>query len=145
MKKENEMYDDTSNRNQPDAGEAREREAVPSAGQDLAVIENLMAGGQMLSVQLPSPTTWSPEKRLAGAVLASALVEIRDHWRDRGYRRRVSEDVEWIQSDDAEWPFSFVRLCGLFGLEPEWVREIVAQWTSGNSPLRRGTPYRQAA
>jgi hypothetical protein len=115
--------------------------------QELSVIEHLMAGGQILSAQVSTSSKWTPEKRLAGAVLASALVEIRDHHGDSRYERRTAEDLEWVQSDDVEWPFSFVRLCALFELDTAWVREVVARWVA--TPLgartRPGTPYRQAA
>ena len=115
--------------------------------QELHVIEHLMAGGQILSTQVCTASNWTPEKKLGGAVLASALVEIRNHHGDPHYRQRTAEDLEWIHADDAEWPFSFVRLCALFELDTDWVREVVARWVA--TPLaertRPGTPYRQAA
>jgi hypothetical protein len=116
------------------------------ATSDLAVLDNLMAAGQMLATQQASASDWSPEKRLAAAVLASALVEIRDHHADRSYGRRIEQDLEWIGSEEAEWPFSFVRLCQVFDLDPAWVREAVARWMARpTSAGRPATPYRQAA
>ncbi len=127
------------------AATGRDRGSLPT--QELHVIEHLMAGGQMLSAQVSTASNWTPEKKLGGAVLASALVEIRDHHGDPHYRRRTAEDLEWIHADDAEWPFSFVRLCALFELDTDWVREVVARWVA--TPLaertRPGTPYRHAA
>jgi hypothetical protein len=113
----------------------------------LTMLEHMLAGGEMLSTQLPSVSDWSAEKRLAGAVLMAALVEIRDRHSDPSYRRRVAQDMEWIQSDDVEWPFSFVRLCQLFGLDPVWVREIVARWRQAphSAPRRQSTKYCHAA
>lgn len=87
-----------------------------------------MAGGSFMPAQMASPCVWSPEKRLGGAVLASALVEIRDHHGDPRYRNAIVEDLRWIASDDDAPPFSFVRLCQTFGFEPEWVRDMVRQW-----------------
>ena len=95
---------------------------------DAATFEHLMAGGSFLPAQVASPCVWSPEKRLGGAVLASALVEIRDHHGDPKYRNAIVEDLRWIASDDDAPPFSFVRLCQTFGLEPEWVRDVVRRW-----------------
>jgi len=116
-------------------------------GQDLSVIEDLMASGQMLPSQLPSSSDWTPERKLAAAVLASALVEIRDHGLNPAYRRKIAEDLEWFASEDVEWPFSFLRLCDLFDLEPAWVRQVIAGWLA--KPLdktnRPTTPYRHAA
>jgi hypothetical protein len=115
--------------------------------QDLDVLDHLMAGGQLLAAQQVSKSDWSPEKKLAGAVLASALVEIRDHHDNPAYRRRIVEDTDWIESNDQEWPFSFDRLCALFDLEADWVREMVSGWLNTPRDLRRrtGCPYRQAA
>lgn len=115
---------------------------------DLIVIENMMAGGIITSAQhAAARTNWSPEKKLAGAVLASALVEIRDHAGDPSYRRKLEEDLEWIRSDDSEWPFSFVRLCALFDLDAEWVRGIIEVWAKSTKRpgSRPPSAYRHAA
>ena len=98
-------------------------------GRDPGVIGHWLASGEILPSQGPSPSGWSPEKKLAGAVLAHTLIEIRDHHHEPHYRRRIAQDLEWVNSDDTEWPYSFVRLCDLFGLELEYVRGIVARWT----------------
>jgi hypothetical protein len=113
----------------------------------LAVLDHLLACGGMLSTQLPSASDWSAEKRLAGAVLMAALVEVRDRHAHPAYRRRVAQDMEWIQSDDVDWPFSFVRLCQLFELDPAWVRGVVARWRQAphSAPHRQSTKYCHAA
>ncbi len=97
---------------------------------ELGVIGHLLAGGEMMPAQMPSASNWTPEKKLAAAVLAQALVEVRDRHDERTYRQRVAEDLAWIFSDDAEWPYSFIPLCHLFGLEPDYVRGVVRAWTS---------------
>lgn len=76
--------------------------------ENLKVLEHLFASGELLASQLPSQSTWSPEKRLAGAVLASGL---------------SSGDIRWMNSNKTDWPFSFLRLCELFELDPTWVRK----------------------
>jgi hypothetical protein len=106
----------------------------------------LLSGGEIVSAQLPSYSNWSPEKKLAAAVFAGALVEVRDRHADVHYRRRVAEDLAWIASDDGTWPYSFVPLCELFGLEPEYVREVVNRWlVAPPSVLRRISTHRHAA
>lgn len=113
----------------------------------ISVIDHLMAGGELLPTQLPVATSWSPEKKLAAAVLASALLEIRDHHGRAAHRRRVAEALEWVQSEDAEWPYSFLRLCALFDLEADWVRGAVRHWTGTPREARKPVShlYRQAA
>ncbi len=114
---------------------------------DLPELEHLLASGQILASQQPIQSEWSPCKKLAVAVLASALVEVRDHAHDQSYERRIQEDLEWIESDDAEWPFSFVRICELMNLETAWVRTMVDGWIAVPPSQRKRpvTPYRQAA
>jgi hypothetical protein len=121
------------------------RGGFASAG--LAVIARLMAGGEILPTQMPAATHLTPEKRLAAAVLASALIEVRDHHGVPGHDRRVTEALEWIALDEAAWAFSFVRLCDLFSLEPEWVRGVVAQWAAVPLDQRKAITFlsRQAA
>lgn len=116
-------------------------------GDGMAEIENLMASGEMLPAQMPLRVEWSPCKKLAAAVLASALVEIRDHAHDPAYRKRIDEDLEWIRSPEVEWPFSFLRICDLLHFEAEWVRANVEHWLATPPANRKKppTPYRQAA
>jgi hypothetical protein len=95
---------------------------------DARVIEHLLASGEMLASQMPVTTLWSPEKRLAAAVLASALVNVRDHYGDPARAAQVAEDREWIRSSATREPFCFLRLCDVFGLDPDWVREQVERW-----------------
>jgi len=117
------------------------------AANGLAVIDGLMAAGEMLPTQLPVTTDWSPHKKMAAAVLASGLVEIRDHHGNRSHRRRVAEALEWVRADDASWPYAFVPLCELFGLETDWVREVVDAWIGTPRAARKPISYlyRQAA
>jgi hypothetical protein len=98
---------------------------------DAEVLEHLLSGGEVLPEQLPGSSLWSPEKRLAAAVLASALVSIRDHddHRTRGARgSEMATDLAWIRSNDVQAPFCFLRLCDVFDLDPDWVRENVERW-----------------
>lgn len=127
-------------------------EAAPAprggvAGHGLAVIDHLMASGELLPAQMPAASTWSPAKKLAAAVFASAMVEIRDHTGSSSHRRRIAEALEWVESDDETWPYSFLRLCALFDLEPAWVRAVVREWLA--CPAHERKPilflYRQAA
>jgi hypothetical protein len=114
---------------------------------EFSILEHLMARGEIVPAQLPAPSNWTPEKRLAAAVFASALVEIRDHAGERRYRRRIADDMEWVTSEDSEWPFSFLRLCDLFHLEADWVRSVVRYWREEPNAYSRRTfsTFRQAA
>lgn len=116
--------------------------SIAQAGErerDGAVIEHLLASGEMLPSQLASASSWSPEKRLAAAVLTQALITIRDYAGDPSKRELVQEDLAWLRSDDAEEPYAFRRLCDVFGLEVDWVRENVERWQRATRTAR--TPF----
>lgn len=98
-------------------------------------LEELMAGGCLLPAQTAGWCFWTPEKRLAGAVLAAALIEIRDHHADPKYRRMITEDLVWLRSNDASATYSFIRLCQLLNIEPAWVRETVHRWMAAVTSL----------
>jgi hypothetical protein len=118
--------------------------SLNATGEQLAIVQELMAGAELLPAQLPSFSNWSPEKKLAATVLAAALVEIRDRAGQRRFAREVEETRAWVFSDDTEWPFSFLPLCTLLALEPDWVRETVRGWI--NTPEgKRPSCYRAAA
>jgi hypothetical protein len=122
-------------------------ESDPKIDTDGAVINHLMATGEMLASQLPLATSWSPEKRLAAAVLTSALISLRDRQHDSRHRIDVEEDLAWLSSDDVRAPYAFLRLCDVFGLEPTWVRQVARGWGAApESGRRRGfSMHRNAA
>lgn len=102
------------------------------------VIAHLSAGGEIVPAQMDEGITWSPERMLAAAVLVDALLYVREHHNKVGYQPEVTRDLAWIQSDDAEWPYSFVPLCHQLGLDPDFVRTVVRGWLT-NSGTREGT------
>mgnify|MGYP001329822775 CR=1 FL=1 len=102
---------------------------APKAGASIgSTVNHLLASGEMLPSQLPSASSWSPEKKLAAAVLTSALICIRDHYGDEPYAEVVEEDLAWVASDDMTDDFNFLHLCDIFGLEAAWVREVGERW-----------------
>ena len=91
-------------------------------------VAHLLAGGELLPSQLPTATTWSPEKKLAAAVLTSALSCIRDHYGNPVHALNVNDDLAWLASDESCASYSFQCLCDIFGLDPSWVRGTVEGW-----------------
>jgi hypothetical protein len=97
------------------------------------VIAHLSAGGEIVPAQLDDGITWSPERMLAAAVLVDALLYVREHHYKVGNQPEVTRDLAWIQSDDTDWPYSFVPLCHQLGLEPDFVRMVVRGWINGSA------------
>jgi len=120
-----------------------------SGGGDVGVIEHMLAGGEIVAAQVPSSGSWSREKKLAAAAFTSALINIRDQAASAHPRRlrEVTEDVDWVMADDFDWPYSFVRLCELFSMNPAWVRERVNAWLASPQTHtgRRFSAHRHAA
>jgi hypothetical protein len=116
----------------------------PASDPGTLVIEHWLAGGEILPGQMALPSVWTPEKRLAAAVLRDALLSVRNAGTGKGRHHTVSEDVRWIFSDDTAWPYAFVPLCHLFGIEVAWVRRVVRGWQ--RQPSERYAPrFRHAA
>jgi len=71
-----------------------------------------------------------PEAALMSAVLEDAVNCVRCGFRatDRRKQRLAREAEEWILSDEAEWPFSFLNICTVLGLEPQYIRRGVQRW-----------------
>lgn len=111
---------------------------TPEAGASIgSTVNHLLAGGELLPTQLPGSSSWSPEKKLAAAVLTSALICIRDHYGDEAHVGKVEEDLAWVASDDMTTDFNFLYLCDVFRLEAEWVREVVQRWKTTDKRGRR--------
>ena len=48
----------------------------------------------------------------------------------------VAKDAErWLFSNDTRWPFSFINICGVLGLNAEYVRLGLKRWRA--NPLAR--------
>jgi len=75
----------------------------------------------------------SPERRLMLAILEDALRICTRKNRER--RRLVSETEEWIFSDDARAPFSFVNVCNALGFDVDSLRAHVRRSMSRTTCL----------
>jgi hypothetical protein len=75
------------------------------------------------------------------AVLEDALLCLQGHFLSTGRRgRRLAQEAEaWFLSEDVHWPFAFVSICEVLGLEPVAVREALlrdrSSWRS--IPLKK--------
>ena len=71
-----------------------------------------------------------PEARLMQAVLEDALWCFQQQFLPGcGNGRRLAREAEcWFFSNVSDWPFSFVRICDVLGLEPEYLRRGLHQW-----------------
>jgi hypothetical protein len=71
-----------------------------------------------------------PEKRLMLAVLEDAVGTFQKYvWsRDRAGQRLLAEVEEWFNSDDVDWPYSFVNISHSLGLDVGYMRDGLRRW-----------------
>jgi len=85
---------------------------------------------------------WTGERRLAFAILADAvgtLVQPIVVGAKPSFERELESAKRWFESDDDSWPFAFVNVASLLGLDPEYLRQIIA---SRLIPARLATAVR---
>jgi hypothetical protein len=71
-----------------------------------------------------------PEHRLMLAVLEDAVAVYQAGCLSQrlGSRRLFRDTEVWFASDDTASPFSFVTICELFAIDPEYVRSGLGRW-----------------
>ncbi|MBU6280758.1 hypothetical protein KGQ64_00855 [bacterium] len=65
-----------------------------------------------------------PEIRLMIAVMEDAVATLQRYAHDPSarHRRDFEETIDWIDSRDTSWPYSFENVCSALAFEPEKVR-----------------------
>lgn len=69
------------------------------------------------------------EVALMRAVLEDALECLQKQSRKTGRRaqRLAREAEEWLLKDDQQWPFSFLNICHVLGIDPGYIRRGLKQ------------------
>src|SRR4051812_37117519 len=77
-----------------------------------------------------SPAHGRPEAALMRAVLEDAVQCVCEGWHtaDRSKQRLAREALGWLLSEDEGWPFAFVNICTVLGLDPEYLRRGLRRW-----------------
>jgi len=75
-------------------------------------------------------TPVEPERRLMLAVLEDAINCFQANLMAQGKRGKklFNEAEDWIMEQDNDWMFSFVSICEILRLNPEYVRQGLLQW-----------------
>ena len=127
------------------------RRSLPLFLYDLRAANELLPPAAVLPEQFYSPPANSDkahgEVALMRAVLEDALNCFQKQSASSGRRaqRLAKEAEEWLFTDDYHWPFSFVNICAVLGLDAEYVRRGLERWrqTSFARPEKgrqRGVP-----
>jgi hypothetical protein len=75
-------------------------------------------------------TVSQPERMLMLAVLEEAVETYCKHVRPRNRRgaRLFQEAETWCTSDDVQWPYSFVNICHVLGIDVAYLRTGLDRW-----------------
>ncbi|MGH7967014.1 MAG: hypothetical protein ACRERD_35195 [Candidatus Binatia bacterium] len=131
-----------------------QRPALPVMLYDLGAASQILPPASVLPEQFYSPATGTAtahgEIALMRAVLEDAVNCFQKESVKSGRRaqRLAREAEEWLFRDDYHWPFSFVNICGVLGLNPEYVRLGLKRWRQHRPAelqkrKRRTAPTRQ--
>ena len=136
----------------------RQRKVFPCEHKPLVPLYgSLFSCGFLVPAQFFTPPQqshlfWRGEQRLLFAVLQDAVAcwfRYRDTLIRRGHRL-FGETVAWFESSDTSWLYAFERICGILGLDPEYIRRGLRDWRStvsvpptlSNGVRRRATAKR---
>jgi hypothetical protein len=97
-----------------------------------------VSGGSFLSApppQVAERIKRQPECRLLWAVLEDGMETYMKYAAATGRRgkRLFAEAERWIMEDDPTWLCSFVSICHILGLEPEYLRAGLKRWRARTS------------
>ncbi len=95
--------------------------------------EDLLTPEQVLPAQFYDPwhhsKTLGPERMLAVAVLWQAAMDLQKfRYAPRRKKQRLyREAYQWVASDERGWAYSFVNLCDMLSVSPQYLRrELLA-------------------
>lgn len=110
------------------------RPAPPLLLCDLRAADQILSLAAVLPDRLYSPPTGgglvAGERALRRAVVEDAFKCFQKPFVANGRRARrlAREAEEWFFADDLQWPFSFVNICAVLGLDPACIRLKLKQW-----------------
>ena len=134
----------------PDMGHAMGYAAIKQSADahdaSIELVPEIMVPAQFDDLRRSGVVTCG-EHRLMLAVLEDAvhLYQIGRARGDTRARRVLGETERWFASEETTSPFSFVTICQVFGLDPDYLRAGLRRWrarrevdrpTSGAMPLR---------
>ena len=88
-----------------------------------------------------------PEQKLMLAVLDNAIACFQNYafTRDRKAKVLFQEAEDWVQDTNSDWPFSFANVCETLGLDPNYLRQGLAQWKTAKLESRAKAKIYQLA
>lgn len=120
--------------------------ALPLLLYDLGAASQLLPTAAILPDQFYSSPRAGEAQRgevaLMQAVLEDAIGCFQKQFVRKGRRvlRLAREAEEWFFADDLNWPFSFINVCAVLGLDPDYIRRGLKQWRERHAPESKEEP-----
>ena len=75
-------------------------------------------------------STTTPEMKLMRAVLEDAIMCCRKRWctKEKNSQRLAQEAEVWVFCDNLDWPLSFLNICTVLGIDPDYLRRGLRRW-----------------
>lgn len=118
----------------------------PSQHRTLPLLQDLRAASQSLPLDAVLPEQYYPatgisamrgEIALMRAVLEDAISCFQQFATSKEDARRLGQEAEeWIFTDDPHWLFSFLNICAVLELDPEYLRAGLLRWRQQRSAER---------
>lgn len=113
------------------------RPSLPLFLYDLTAATQLLPPAAVLPEQFYGPLARANGERGEVALMRAVLEDaVSCFQRASGPNTdRMTKDAErWLFSDDAHWPFSFINICAVLGLNAEYVRLGLKRWRQNPLP-----------
>jgi hypothetical protein len=121
------------------AGETEDDRGL-SVANDIGPLDGVASGPAHPTRRITAVASLLPAQRLMLAILAHALNDLRADGRDDRRARRLAIDAnEWFASGDDAWPFSFLAICEMLGLDPSYFRSALRRFRRGGFARDRAT------
>ena len=72
-------------------------------------------------------------RKIASEILSQAISDLlggEDGYREyKTFKKNTAqkEAAAWIESDSVDWVFSFINLCAILDLHPDWIRKKISE------------------
>ena len=131
------------------APKAQRRSALPLLLSDLSAAHQTLPPAAVLPEQFFGPA--KPHSARGKVALMHAVLEdafncfqkLFSATTGKRSQRLAREAERWFFDDDTRWPFSFVNICAVLGLDPEYIRLGLKRWqhqlATGPQKVRRRT------
>ncbi len=120
------------------------RPSLPLFLYDLTAATQLLPPAAVLPEQFYDRSANSNDGRGEVALMRAVLEDAVDCFQrapGQNTSRERRDAEQWLFCNDARWPFSFVNICAVLGLNPEYVRLGLKRWRE--NPLAKSVRKRR--